>query len=80
MNTMTLTKSDGTTEEVEIVMTFKLEEISDKNYVIYKNNGDYYGASFIVKGNITDLDTNLSFNEQEQMNKVFEKLHKGGII
>ena len=80
MNTITLTKNDGTTEEIEIVMTFKLEEISDKDYVIYKSNGDYYGASFVVKDDITDLDTNLTFEEQEQMNEVFEKLHKWGII
>lgn len=80
MNAMILKKIDGTTEEVEIVMTFKLEEISDKDYVIYKSNGDYYGASFVVKNDITDLDTNLTFEEQEQMNEVFEKLHKGGII
>ena len=80
MDAMTLTKIDGTTEEVEIVMTFKLEEISDKDYVIYKSNGDYYGASFVVKDDITDLDTNLTFEEQEKMNEVFEKLHKGGII
>ena len=80
MDAMTLTKIDGTTEEVEIVMTFKLDEISDKDYVIYKSNGDYYGASFVVKDDITDLDTNLTFEEQEKMNEVFEKLHKGGII
>lgn len=80
MDKMILTKSDGTNEEIEIIMTFKLENISDKDYVIYKSNGDYYGASFVIKDDITDLDTNLTFEEQEQMNEVFEKLHKGGII
>lgn len=80
MDTMTLTKTDGTTEEVEIVITFKLEELNDKDYVIYKSNGEYYGASFIEKDNITELDTNLTFEEQEKMTQVFEKLHKGGII
>jgi len=80
MDTMTLTKTDGTTEEVEIVITFKLEELNDKDYVIYKSNGEYYGASFVEKDNITELDTNLTFEEQEKMTQVFEKLHRGGII
>lgn len=80
MDTMTLTKIDGTTEEVEIVMTFKLDGITNKDYVIYKSNGEYYGASFTEKNDITELDTDLTFEEQEQMTQVFEKLHKGGII
>jgi len=80
MDTMTLTNVDGTTEEVEIVMTFKLENINNKDYVIYKSKGEYYGASFLENKNITELDTNLSTEEQEQMAQVFETLHKGGII
>ena len=80
MDTMTLTNIDGTTEEVEIVMTFKLENINDKDYVIYKSKGEYYGASFIENNDVTELDTNLSIEEQEQMAQVFETLHKGGII
>ena len=43
MDTMTLTNNNGTKEEIEIVMTFKLENISDKDYVIYKSKGEYYG-------------------------------------
>ena len=80
MDTMTLTNVDGTTEEVEIVMTFKLENINNKDYVIYKSKGEYYGASFLENNDITELDTNLSTEEQEQMAQVFETLHKGGII
>lgn len=80
MDTMTLTNIDGTTEEVEIVMTFKLENKDNKDYVIYKSKGEYYGASFTENNNICELDTNLSYEEQEQMAQVFEKLHKGGII
>ena len=80
MDTMTLTNNNGTKEEIEIIMTFKLENISDKDYVIYKSKGEYYGASFIENNNLTELNTNLSYEEQEQLSQVFEKLHKGGII
>ena len=38
MDKMLLNKNDGTSEEVEIVMTFKLKEISDDNYVFYRND------------------------------------------
>jgi hypothetical protein len=77
---MTLMKNDGVTEDVEIVMTFKLDNFNDKDYVIYKSNDEYFGASFVEKDDVTELDTDLSLEEQEKLSELFEKLYEGGVI
>jgi len=80
MDTMTLTKKDGTTEEVEIVMTFKIEKYNNNDYVIYKSQEKYYAARFIEKEGNTELITELSDEEKAGVTKIFKKLHEGGII
>lgn len=80
MDKMTLNKSDGTTEEVEIVMTFKLENFNNDDYVIYKNNEKFFGAKFFEKEGNTELITDLSDEEKEAVSNLFNKLHEGGII
>ncbi len=77
---MILNKNDGTSEEVEIVMTFKLEKFDNSDYVIYKSNEKYYAAKFIEKNGFTDLITNLSEEERKALSEMFNKLNKGGII
>ncbi|HHW69509.1 MAG TPA: DUF1292 domain-containing protein [Tenericutes bacterium] len=80
MDTMTLNKLDGTTEEVEIMMTFKLERFNDNDYVIYKSLDKFYAARYVENNGITNLETNLSEDEKEDLSKVFNKLREGGII
>lgn len=80
MDTMTLIKEDGTTEEVEIVMTFKIEKYKKNDYVIYKSNDKYFGARFVEKDGNTELNTDLSDVEKGEIAKIFMKLHEGGII
>ena len=80
MDTMTLVNADGTKEEIEIVVTFKIKEFNDNDYVIYKNNDDFFGARYIEENDNVDLITDLSKEEQKAMSEIFEKLRKGEVI
>lgn len=79
MNIMTLNKKDGTTCEVEIVMTFNLENYVG-DYVIYKLDNEYYGAKYYDDGVKTSLVTELSIEEQQALNNVFESVMKEGVL
>lgn len=76
-----IAKSDGTTEEMKVVTTFRLEE-SSKNIIIYKelDNDKYYAASYKEKGdsNYADLNTDFTNKEKEQLSKIFDELIRGG--
>lgn len=74
-----ITLSDGSTEKMEVVATFRLEETS-KDCIIYKsiNNQKYYAASYNTDSDYSNLDTNFSESEKEQLNKIFNKLKLGG--
>ena len=80
MDTMTLNKEDGTIEEIEIVITFKLENFNNDDYVIYKTNNEFFGAKYIEKSGNTELITDLSDEEKKSLSEIFEKLRKEGII
>lgn len=80
MDTMTLNKNDGTTETVEIVMTFKLDKFNNDDYVIYKSNDKYFGARYLEKDENTDLITDLSDDEKKALSDIFDKFRKGGMI
>jgi len=80
MDTMILNKKDGSTEIAEIVTTFKLENFNNNDYVIYKNNKEYYAARYEEKEGSVDLITDLTDEEKKALNNIFEKLHKGGVI
>ena len=77
-----ITKEDGILEQMEIVATFRLEETS-KDYIIYKslnsNDEHYYAASYDKDTDYSNLDTNFSEREKEQLNKIFETLKYGGV-
>lgn len=77
MNIMTLNKEDGATCDVEIVMTFKLENHID-DYIIYKLDNEYYGAKYYDDGMKTSLETDLSNEEKEALNNVFKSVMKDG--
>lgn len=79
MDKMKLNKIDGKKEEIEIVTTFKIDKFN-KDYIIYKSNNKYYAARYYEKNNNIDLDTELTDEEKQSLEEVFEKLHKGGII
>ena len=76
-----VTKSDGSTEQMEVVATFRLEETS-KDCIIYKriNDTKYYAASYDSNTDYSNLNTNFSEVEKEQLNKIFEALNYGGEI
>lgn len=81
MDIITLNKIDGTTEKVEIVICFKLENISKNNdYVFYKSNNKYFGARYIEKDGNTNLITDLSNEEKVALSNIFDKLRKAGVI
>lgn len=77
-----ITKADGSSEKMEIVATFRLEETS-KDCIIYKslnaNDEHYYAASYDANTNYSNLDTNFSEEEKQQLNKIFETLKNGGV-
>ena len=77
MNIMTLNKSDGTTQEVELVARFKLDKF-DHDYIFYKLNNDHYAAKFIEDDNNTTLITTFSKEETLALTKIYESLVKGG--
>lgn len=80
MDKMIVTNKDGTTEEIEIVATFKILELGDSDYVIYKNDSKYFGAKYVENDNVVELNTILSQDEQKALNEVFKKLYEGEII
>ena len=78
---ITIAKSDGTSEQMEVVATFKLEETA-KDCIIYKslNDGKYYAASYNSDLNYSNLNTKFTDKEKEQLNKIFMALNYGGKI
>ena len=76
-----VSKDDGTTEEMEVVLLTKLEN-SDKQIIFYKSkmNNEYYVSAF--NKNTDDIDLNVDFTEQEkeQIQKLFDSLAERGII
>lgn len=77
---MTLNKSDGSTEEIEIVMTLKLENINNNDYVIYKSKDKYFGARYLEENGNTELITDLSDIEKKSLSELFDKLNNGEMI
>ena len=77
-----ITKEDGSSEQMEIVATFRLEETS-KDCIFYKNlnsnDEHYYAASYDKDTEYSNLDTNFSEHEKEQLNKIFETLKYRGV-
>ena len=78
---ITISKADGTTEQMEVVATFKLEETS-KNCIIYKslNSEKYYAASYNDDLDYSSLNTDFTDKEKEQLNQIFKALNYGGEI
>ena len=78
---ITVSKADGTTEQMEVIATFKLEETA-KNCIIYKslNSEKYYAASYNDDLDYSSLNTDFTDKEKEQLNKIFKALNYGGEI
>lgn len=78
---ITIAKADGTSEQMEVVATFKLEE-SAKDCIIYKSlNGEkYYAASYSGNSDYSNLNTDFTDKEIEQLNQIFKALNYGGEI
>ena len=76
---ITVTKSDGSTEQMEVVATFKLVDTS-KDCIIYKSllENKYYAASYDADLDYSILNTEFTEKEKEQLNKIFAELNYGG--
>lgn len=72
---ITITKSDGSKEQMEAVLIFKLEE-TKKDYIIYKSKDEHYFAASY--DNSFNLNTDFTDREKEKLNKIFENLKNGG--
>lgn len=64
-------KADGQTEKMEILAKFKLDKYN-KTYLLYCDlkRSHYYAASCLDE-EYTDLETNLTDEEKNDLNKVF---------
>lgn len=78
-NFITIVKSDGSTEEMEVVAIFKLED-TNKNCIIYKSLTDnrFFAASYENSTDYSRLSTDFTEKEKEQLNKVFNELISRG--
>lgn len=74
-----VTKNDGSREQMEVVAAFRLEDTS-KDCIIYKSllENKYYAASYENNLNYSNLNTEFTEKEKEQLNKIFEALNYGG--
>lgn len=75
---ISITKSDGSIEQMEVVATFRLEETS-KNCIIYRSllENKYYAASYDEASDYSNLDTNFTEKEKKQLNEIFKTLNNG---
>lgn len=78
---ITITKNDGSTEKMEVVATFRLEDTS-KDCIIYKDlhGNKYYAASYNNSLDFTNLNTDFTEKEKEQIKQIFDELKNGGEI
>ena len=78
-NYITIIKNDGSKEQMEVVATFRLED-SEKDCIIYKSllENKYYAASYEGESEYSNLNTEFTEKEKEQLNKIFETLNYGG--
>lgn len=74
---ITITKDNGSKEQMEVVMTFRLEE-SNKDCIIYKdiNNINYAGYYNSNEEN-SELYTDFTDAEKEQLKVIFNELNEG---
>ena len=76
-----VTKDDGTSEEMEVVLLTKLEN-SGKQIIFYKSsiNNEFFVSAF--NKNNDDIDLNVDFTEQEkeQIQNLFDSLAERGIF
>ncbi len=56
----------------ELVSRFEIDNLG--KYVIYKLNGEFYGAKYEINGEDTILIPDLTRKEQEAINDVFMQL------
>ena len=76
---ITITKADGSSEQMEVVAAFRLEA-SEKDCIIYKSSKEdrYFAASYTGDLEYANLDTNFTDSEKEQLNNIFKALNYGG--
>ena len=75
---ITVNKADGSSEQMEIVSTFRLEE-TNKDCIIYKGaDNKLYAASYTGELENAVLDTNFTDMEKEQLNNIVRELTNGG--
>lgn len=70
--TVELVLKDGTTKNATIVYTIEMENRTP--LIVYALDNNLYGAKYTVKDGETILDTNLTEEEVEILNKSLKKL------
>lgn len=74
---ITITKDNGSKEQMEVVMTFRLEE-SNKDCIIYKDTNERYYAGY-YNSDLENSELYVDFTdlEKEQLKIIFNELHEG---
>ena len=74
---ITIFNEDGTAEEMEVIATFKLEE-TKKACIIYKginsNDTKYFAASYDEDNEYSDLNTEFTEKEKEELNEILKTI------
>lgn len=69
---ITINTKDGKEKIAELVAKF--EALGVGEYVIYKLDGELYGAKYEFDGSKTNLITDLSDNEKQMLNEMLHRL------
>jgi len=71
-DTITITLDTGEKKQAKLVSMFEIQNMG--NYMIYLLDGEMYGAKYKKETDKLELITDLTEEEKEAMNKVFEQL------
>lgn len=76
---ISIAKSDGSIEQMEVIATFRLEDTA-KDCIVYKSllENKYYAASYESDLDYSNLNTEFTEKEKEQLNRIFETLINRG--
>lgn len=61
--------NNGVIKRYEVIIRFYSED-NDTNYIVYKNNDEYYAAKYDEKTDISKMDTSLNEEELNTLEKL----------
>ena len=71
-DTITITLDTGEKKQAKLISMFNIQNMGD--YIIYLLDDKMYGAKYIKENDKLELITDLTDEEKDTMNKVFEQM------